>query len=914
MDLQPPSVLAQLPRPLHASTGKTRIGEVFRLADSKKRKRYEVAVAVDGEAVNIYNIQTPKLVTSYAVPPKSSFTCQPCSVRRKLSNKSTVKRQTYVAINPQREIKSFVEEHGGSGSSAPVITSSSFSAKDSDSPAIFVGILPTVVDEEEEKDPFDILTVHKDGRVRRLSAGLDAQRWSLHHSELAKLSSTQEIRSCFLVEFEEARKTLFKKRQDLAALAQADITDSGVDHTSVLLLVSQPHNSERFGLNEVKVHMFSVPGTVPAGGLTLDESQKMRHLLTVNLPNIEGHDQFERDRLQWDFHSGSAGLNLSFERGFINVDLSQYTPTVTSRFILDNEEFSSVLRVSPQSVVGAGKSTIAVFDTQYNSVQRSIPISNIPASTDTRTAPTTFIGYFAKLGLAVAIRGNTLIAFDLSSSRTPLGSSLKRSRDGLLIDAIGRGIGASAQWDPSSKKPRMESLGLTPEQSSQWNDFSRTLQEASQAKDTAAFDRAVQKYFSAGSSNGLAPRSHYVNPELTLFLLSFIFTLHDSPPADHPFASLARTPTAHLSVGFWPEATCQWLIDRGHLSRDNVETAVRRAIKPRILPGLPPDALVQALIDSDPTYLRLVAVLQGPVLLSPDDLASALKTLLNAARTQSVLYDSDLSDAASNSSFSSPATLQTIFLGLNTSLQKLHAYPAAVRTASLRAALHRLDIVGLIHHLRLSLATGGYTSRFTETPPTAPTPFQTNPSLSLDVIADCLNAAVDAVGPSGWIAAAAPTAVEDGLSVPSAERELITDLQAEISAALAGVEEAAYLRGVLREYLRYTESVQQSMARSKSVAARAEKVDDGAGSTPLVRHEKLNGADLLVFGAVDAADGDEADATGRMLPLSLKAPATDVSKTKVKKSTGEVKTRSSREIGYLRRKAAGKYSFERLIV
>ena len=56
MDLQPPSVLAQLPRPLHASKGKTHIGEVYSLSDSKKRKRYEVAVAVDGEAVNIYNV------------------------------------------------------------------------------------------------------------------------------------------------------------------------------------------------------------------------------------------------------------------------------------------------------------------------------------------------------------------------------------------------------------------------------------------------------------------------------------------------------------------------------------------------------------------------------------------------------------------------------------------------------------------------------------------------------------------------------------------------------------------------------------------------------------------------------------------------------------------------------------------
>lgn len=59
MGLQTPSVLAQLPRPLHASTGQTRIGEVSSLVDSKKRKRYEVVVAVDGEAVNIYNVRGP---------------------------------------------------------------------------------------------------------------------------------------------------------------------------------------------------------------------------------------------------------------------------------------------------------------------------------------------------------------------------------------------------------------------------------------------------------------------------------------------------------------------------------------------------------------------------------------------------------------------------------------------------------------------------------------------------------------------------------------------------------------------------------------------------------------------------------------------------------------------------------------
>ncbi|KAL4892247.1 hypothetical protein BDV59DRAFT_202757 [Aspergillus ambiguus] len=912
MDLQPPSVLAQLPRPLHASTGKTRIGEVFRLADAKKRKRYEVAVAVDGEAVNIYNIQTPKLVTSYAVPPKSSFSCQPCSVRRKVPTKSTVRRQTYVAVNPQREIKSFVEEHGGNGSSAPVISSSAFSVKDSDSPTIFVGILPTGVDEEE--DPFDILTVHEDGRVRRLTAGLETQRWNLHHSELAKFSSSQEIRSCFLVDFEEARKSLFKKRQDLAALAQADTAESGADHTSVLLLVSQPRGSERFDLDEVKVHLFSIPGNVPSGGLNLDESQKMRHLLTTSLPAIEGHSQFGGDGIQWDLHAGSAGLNLAFERGFINFDLSQYKPTVTSRFILDNEEFSSVMRISPQSVIGASKSIVAVFDTQYNSVQRSIPVADIPASTDTRKAPIIFIGYFAKLGLAVATRGNTLVAFDMSSSRNPLGSSLKRSRDGLLIDAIGRGIGASSSpWDPS-KKPRTDftTLGLTKEQSDQWDIMAHTLRESSQAKDPAAFDRAVQDFFGCP----LPPRTQYINPELTLFLLSFIFTLReDVPSGARPADRFAGTPTGQLTVSFWPDATCQWLIDLGHFSPNNAEIAVRRSIKPRILPALPTDAFTQALILSDPTYQRLTAVLQGPVLLSPDELTSALKTFINAARTHA--YDDYNDDSASSLSLSLPgaaASVQTIFLGINTALQKLHAYPAGARTTSIRAILGRNEIIGLIHHLRLSLATGGYTSRFTETPPAPPSPFQTTPPLSLDVIADCLTSAVDAIGPSGWIAAVAPVSTPaDGLHIPSQEAELVADLQAEVSAALSGAEEATYMCGVLREYLGYAASVQrqQSLAGGRKAPA-VEERDDAAG---IVRCEKLNGADLLVFGSGEA-DGDDGDgdATGKMLPLSLKAPSSDVSKTKMKKSTGEVQSRSSREIGYLRRKAAGKYSFERLVV
>jgi hypothetical protein len=113
------------------------------------------------------------------------------------------------------------------------------------------------------------------------------------------------------------------------------------------------------------------------------------------------------------------------------------------------------------------------------------------------------------------------------------------------------------------------------------------------------------------------------------------------------------------------------------------------------------------------------------------------------------------------------------------------------------------------------------------------------------------------------------------------------------------------LTGILREYLRYSTSVE---SRPKHLTTGA---DETAPSSTSIRQEKLNGADLLIYGAQDE-DG-EGDASGKLLPLSLKA-VRGVSRTKVLKGSGKVVERSKREMGYLRRKAAGKYTFERLVV
>lgn len=52
---QNPAVLAQLPQPLFESEGQTRFGPCYGLTGSRKRKRFEIAAAVDGETLNIYD-------------------------------------------------------------------------------------------------------------------------------------------------------------------------------------------------------------------------------------------------------------------------------------------------------------------------------------------------------------------------------------------------------------------------------------------------------------------------------------------------------------------------------------------------------------------------------------------------------------------------------------------------------------------------------------------------------------------------------------------------------------------------------------------------------------------------------------------------------------------------------------------
>lgn len=54
--IEAPYTIASLPSPLDGEHGRTYASPVVGIKESRKRKRHEVAVGIDGEGVNIYNV------------------------------------------------------------------------------------------------------------------------------------------------------------------------------------------------------------------------------------------------------------------------------------------------------------------------------------------------------------------------------------------------------------------------------------------------------------------------------------------------------------------------------------------------------------------------------------------------------------------------------------------------------------------------------------------------------------------------------------------------------------------------------------------------------------------------------------------------------------------------------------------
>ncbi|PSR76476.1 hypothetical protein BD289DRAFT_378625 [Coniella lustricola] len=933
-NIQKPYVLTTLPRPLNRDSNGSAyaVGDVWgQQQGSKKRKRPELAVGIDGEAVNLYDVPSQRLITSYPVSPQSVFTCPPCSTRWRVAKSRDAARYTYISTrDPKAKISLFKDVLGASGDTTSTIVS-----KQVDHAQKLVHLSTTSTSGVDDAK-FDLLAVADDGSVMCYQGEDLRKRWetspeilrqdlasvnkgSRLQVELVQAALASDVIAGFFGGKEDAFSSLLRSKQEdistqdmLVLITKATANGQATRHLHILGVVSS--SEQVAGGRLVQIHTAPIPSSAGAadgpGNLRLDIS-------TGSLMELQ-------------------------EGSLVTYDLSK--SMIKVECALEVSDIQSFIRLSKSSVLAAKSETLDVYNPVYQSLQASAPLDLEPASKDATASPISLVAYFARLEIAVAMYGASLVAVQLEAPRT---RGKKRRSEGLLIDSIGRGI--SQFRDHKRARPDAETASVSTSFSSNlpgsvsgkyWSDFTADVQRADEllaANDLVKFEELLAGKFGielkpvSSAANGTsgcgkdeevdqeqpklpewilpASRSEYryFDRRWVLFAISRVFTLAD--------AEEVASGETRLSCRLPQSNVLTMLIDAGHLTVSNLKSAFKdeaRGIEDKdFVFG---EELPQVLVQVDPVFELLLSYLSSTKLGAAELLTSvrlimrSLELVQDPAKIAPKLlaFDSQVSEVPANPEDPTSVDQNAIGRELDCAVQELEAAEyfhlgdqSLIRGRGLSVAFGKLascprvstirvlrrsykpeEILSLIYVLRMELVKDGWTTRYLDTTQLdKDDELDAPPDGSISLLSDLLCRCIDAVGPGGWLINDAIVAAGAGDHMDSAD--FLASLKLEVSAALEGVQEAVFLRGIVSEAVRYGHGVQ------KAEAEMGQKLRRGDGTTLVLQ-------------------------TSAMLPLGLKAKER-ISTEKIV-SGGEVARRRKREVGHLLSQRVGAYSLERISI
>ncbi|KAI1206641.1 uncharacterized protein F4807DRAFT_228395 [Annulohypoxylon truncatum] len=936
--MQKPYVLASLPRPLDPTTGRYVVSEVYGSAPgSRKRKRHELAVGIDGEAVNIYNVSSARLVTSYPVPPQSIFSCSVASIRRKVEGTQEVSRHTYAATRESHEYKVtlFKDSVDASGNTGSVTKSISLSAG---RPVICVAPIAAPIGQglaNSRTLDNELLIVREDGEVICLDPDTLERRWISSPAVLQQDLPTASKRdfnivSCHPVFLSDLVQGVFKGSDEASSLFSEIKQDMNTD-AEVLVLIS---NHELDGQQSRRLHVLSI--IPPSYGSVSSHQQGVVQLHAVPIPTSAQESGIASYRL--DIRSGSL---LEFRGQTFNMyDLAASLPKITSTMQLSDT--TSFLRLSKTSLLCSTPNHLSIYNPIYRSFQNSVCIDS-----DTQDAPSTgpkptaclLAAYFSRLELAVAIVDTNLVAIQLEA---PILRTRKRRAEGLLIDSIGRGLQLPKRHSIQATSPSGEETktstfsnylpgSIRGDYWESWTADEARADAFLNANDIRSLELMLAQKFSIqvqdavqapGGVDGAEGVSNLPKGSLTWIWPK---TRAGYPPVDRRWIIYAISRAFQWNHSFPDDSTvprliCQlpqsdivsYLVDAGHLTLSNVRSGFRGVIRDNEkTDSFLAEQIVLRLADVDPTLELLVAYISATNL-GAMELLIAVRTIMRSLElvqdpkkpppklltnglTEEILVNGD-GDGDGDGDFE----LNNIGMELDNledEIQKTVSYldeDAGIRGSGLSAAFAKLgncpnismikalratfkpeEILSLIYLLRVELVRGAWTSRYLDT-----TEFERDSTLDappdgiIKLIADLLGRCVDSIGPGGWL-------LNDAVLAADETGDFVASLKLEVSAALEGLEEAVYLRGIIGEAVRYCEA-----SKKAKVEGAMDKMK------PISLHVKEPGAQAL--------------------PLGLKAKG-GISTHKIV-SGGELVDRSQRETGHLRSQQVGQYSLERIAI
>ncbi|KAJ9150861.1 hypothetical protein NKR23_g3545 [Pleurostoma richardsiae] len=945
-NIQAPYVLATLPRPLNAAGTGYVVGSVWGQQPGLKRKRRpEVTIGIDGEAVNIYDIASSRLITSYPIPPQSCFSCAPCSTRWRSSLRKEIARYTYIATQDRNtKITLFKDVLGASGD-----TKSTNISRTLNTPSKVVH-LSTISSTDANNSILneggtlsDLLAVTEDGSVMCFHGESLQQTWNTSADILTHDVVNTPDDTGFRVELVQAMSAtdvvdgLFGGKHDVFKIFPQQV-ESDAFNPGVLVLVTSCASKQKGEARWLHVLVIPSPSQTSTGA-------RLVQVHTAPIPS-SGVTAESSPIFRLDISSGCL-LELRRET-LVTYDLSK--SVVGAESMLEVPGIRSFLRISKSSVLAATSTSVDVYNTPFRALQASTALLPETLSKDAVTGNATetnlaLLAYFTKLDIAVGIIGTSLIAVQLESPKL---RSRKRWADGLLVDALGRGIPQRVHGVQKKGVHLSESsvfAGLLPGSATDdyWSQLTSDTNRADDllaSNNVSASEELLAEKFGittkrshrgvdvvlAGEKrspitaensqeaelpewNWPASRSLYprVDRRWVLFTITRVFSWDEEDMGIKTYGSSlsCRLPDSNL---------VNYLIYAGHLTTSNILSAFRDAMRGvDDIEYMLGEELPQLLVEIDPTFELLLAYLsstklgaiellaavrlimrslelvQDPTTMAPQLLTLASNGLgedgkdidINAESGEVAMELDRLEHQLEVTEHYLGNDASARVRGLSVAFSKLGSCPPISTIKALHRGYKPEEILSLIYMLRVELVKDGWTTRYLD-------------STRLDQDEDL------EPPPDGSIRLIADLLcrcidsvgpggwlINDAILAAGNGDDLdsadfLASLRLEVSAALEAVQEAVFLRGIVSEVVRFGSNMQKVAVASSSLGRRT------------------------------VADDVSLKGESAMLPFGMKTRSR-ISAEKVV-SGGEVVNRSKREVGHLVSKKVGAYSLERITV
>nr|OQO29518.1 hypothetical protein B0A51_02610 [Rachicladosporium sp. CCFEE 5018] len=449
--LEAPYSIASLPKPLDAVGGKTYAAPVYSYRNSRKRKRHEVVVGVDGESVSIYNVSSQALVASYALPPQTKLCCKPSSIYAQRAGARSMQGEKYVAIHEEgsnARILCYSEnQHSKIAFSTP--TKREFALNKAPTHIEAIPTLTTSIgDAEASALNSDLLVCYHDGRMECISMNEGRRAWT-HEADGSRKQpalhySTSDVQT--------ARKGFLKGRQDIL-----EVLGNKDDSPMPLLYRIMKRKQE----THLEIFRFRHAALQHAGSHT----SGLERLEAIVLPALPPVGQ--TDPTEWEFHPASGQLCRLHAGQLHIVGLMELSSRVLHTLGDVSNPVISFVRVSSSTVLVVTSDDIILYETTHGSVQAQLPDDVLPRLSQDRKRKrdeedlkrvVRAITSFNDINVVIGLDGNELVATQMPAT----GKSIRRSggADFSLSEALRKAPSRSRGSRPANVATSIESASF----------------------------------------------------------------------------------------------------------------------------------------------------------------------------------------------------------------------------------------------------------------------------------------------------------------------------------------------------------------------------------------------------------------------------------------------------------------------